>query len=76
MIGAITSGNMTFSAWRSVFLLGAAIYFAGNAAYVLLIDGETQKWNYPKEERDRRAPLDMEEKSAEEEGENEKDSDA
>ncbi len=48
VIGALTHVNMTFSYWRSVFLLAAGIYFVGNLAYVLLISGEVQEWNYPK----------------------------
>jgi len=51
VVAAMTQ-EMTFAAWRSVFLLAAAIYFVGNLAYVFLISGEVQEWNYPKQRRE------------------------
>ena len=47
VIGAITQDNMTFAAWRTVFLLTAGIYFGANIIYVIFIQGEIQVWNYP-----------------------------
>ena len=47
MIGAITNDNMTFSAWKFVFGLAAAIYTVCNLAYVFTIDGKPQPWNFP-----------------------------
>ena len=69
VIGALTSGNMTFAAWRTVFLLSTVIYLAGNLAYVLLISGEVQEWNYTGYKQKRAAPLAMEEKTTEDDGE-------
>ncbi len=54
---------MTFAAWRTVFLLAAGIYFMGNVAYVLMISGEVQEWNYPPGQK--RAPLALEEENQE-----------
>ena len=48
-IGAITQGNMTFAAWRTVFLLATAIYIVGNIVYVAFISGDVQPWNSPDE---------------------------
>ena len=47
VVGAITQDNMTFAAWKTVFILAAAIYFGGNLVYVFLIKGEAQSWNFP-----------------------------
>jgi hypothetical protein len=47
LIGAITTDNMTFSAWKLVFGLAAAIYTVCNVIYVFTIDGKPQTWNFP-----------------------------
>ena len=41
-----------FSRWKIIFTLGAAIYFFGNACYVLMISGEVQPWNKPQRRQD------------------------
>jgi hypothetical protein len=37
LIGALTNGNMTFSAWKLVFGSAAAVYVVCNMIYVLTI---------------------------------------
>ena len=44
----ILQGNMTFSAWRIVFLTGAGVYAFGTAVYIALIQAQPQPWNYCK----------------------------
>ena len=41
-----------FTRWKIIFTVGAAIYFFGNACYVLMISGEVQPWNKPQGEKD------------------------
>ena len=46
MVGsAIIANNLTWSAWRTMFWLAAAIYVAGNCFYVWLVKGEPQWWD-------------------------------
>jgi hypothetical protein len=49
LIGAITTDNMTFSAWKLVFGLAAGIYTVGNLVYVFSIEGKPQSWNFPEQ---------------------------
>ena len=46
VVGSITQDNMTFNAWKTVFLLAAGLLLAGNAIYCIFITGEVQEWNY------------------------------
>jgi hypothetical protein len=43
-------GNMTFSAWRTIFLIGAGFYMFGAVVYAILIKADPQPWNYPKKD--------------------------
>nr|XP_027214815.1 sialin-like [Penaeus vannamei] len=45
LTGAITEGNQTVSAWRSVFLISSAVYFISGTAYLLFISADKQPWN-------------------------------
>ncbi|XP_047486618.1 sialin-like [Penaeus chinensis] len=45
LTGAITKGNQTLGAWRTVFLISSAIYFVTCTIYLFLITTETQPWN-------------------------------
>ncbi|XP_076068347.1 sialin-like [Oratosquilla oratoria] len=42
---AITEGNQTLNAWRTVFGLSAGIYFVTVTFYIIFITTETQPWN-------------------------------
>ncbi len=42
---AITSELPSPESWKVVFILAAAIYLTGTAAFVLLFRAETQDWN-------------------------------
>ena len=42
-------GNMTFSAWRIVFLTGAGVYAFGTAVFITFIQAQPQPWNYRKD---------------------------
>jgi hypothetical protein len=39
---------MTFSTWRDIFLMGAAVYTIGGLIYIPFIKAETQPWNFKK----------------------------
>ncbi|XP_047486637.1 putative inorganic phosphate cotransporter [Penaeus chinensis] len=45
LTGAITEGNQTVSAWRTVFLISSAVYFVTGTVYLLFISAEKQPWN-------------------------------
>ena len=50
-------GNMTFSAWRTVFLTGAGVYAFGTAVYIALIQAKPQPWNY-REDKEKQSSTD------------------
>ena len=53
IVGSITQDNMTFTAWRTVFLLATGITIFGNAIYCMFITADVQEWNYgPKSKHD------------------------
>ncbi|XP_076046211.1 putative inorganic phosphate cotransporter [Oratosquilla oratoria] len=43
--GAITYGNQTLGAWRTVFLLAAVLYCTTATVYVAFISADVQPWN-------------------------------
>ena len=53
VIGALTQGNMTFTAWRIVFFLAAGIYTFGAVVYAVFISADIQPWNYPEEKENK-----------------------
>jgi hypothetical protein len=48
LIGYLTQ-EMTFSSWELVFSVAATVYICGNLIYIFAIQGQTQSWNYPKQ---------------------------
>ncbi|XP_066974260.1 vesicular glutamate transporter 1-like [Macrobrachium rosenbergii] len=48
VVGVITTGNQTLSAWRIVFGISAAAYFIGGSAYLMFGTDKVQPWNEPK----------------------------
>lgn len=48
VVGAITTGNQTLSAWRIVFGISAVAYVIGGSAYLMFGTDEVQPWNEPK----------------------------
>ncbi|XP_066974710.1 putative inorganic phosphate cotransporter [Macrobrachium rosenbergii] len=48
VVGVITSGNQTLSAWRIVFGISAVTYFIGGSAYLMFGTDKAQPWNEPK----------------------------
>ena len=50
VVGAIFEAYGTgFAVWNWVFCGTAVVYVVGNLIYVLVLSGETQEWNHPKE---------------------------
>ncbi|XP_066938077.1 putative inorganic phosphate cotransporter isoform X2 [Macrobrachium rosenbergii] len=49
IVGLIINNNQTLSAWRTVFLIAAAIYLITNTFYLIFISTDTQPWNFPQE---------------------------
>ncbi|XP_066974650.1 putative inorganic phosphate cotransporter [Macrobrachium rosenbergii] len=47
IIGAVTTGNQTLSAWRIVFGISAVAYFIGGSAYLMFGTDKVQPWNEP-----------------------------
>ncbi|XP_066974357.1 putative inorganic phosphate cotransporter [Macrobrachium rosenbergii] len=47
VVGAITTGNQTLSAWRIVFGISALAYFIGGSAYLMFGTEKVQPWNGP-----------------------------
>ncbi|KAG7163343.1 inorganic phosphate cotransporter-like 1 [Homarus americanus] len=45
--GALTDGNQTLSAWRTVFIIASVIYFICNTFYLVFISADVQPWNDP-----------------------------
>ncbi|XP_066974703.1 putative inorganic phosphate cotransporter [Macrobrachium rosenbergii] len=48
VVGVITTGNQTLSAWRIVFGISAVAYFIGGSAYLMFGTDKVQPWNEPK----------------------------
>jgi len=48
VIGAITSNNHTWVAWRTVFWMAGGIYTGGSLIYLVFIQAKPQSWNEPK----------------------------
>ncbi len=64
VVGAITKDNMTFSAWRTIFLMGGAIYAFGALVYAILIKAEPQPWNFPQRTSSSGEKAEVEEKES------------
>ena len=49
VIGALLENEAIniLTKWQIVFCLSSGMYFLGNLAYVLMISGDVQSWNYP-----------------------------
>ena len=41
---------MTFTAWRTVFFLGGAVWIAGGTIYLIFIQAKVQGWNFVQSE--------------------------
>lgn len=47
--GLITNDNQTLSAWRTVFLISAAMYLVVCTFHLIFISADVQPWNFEKE---------------------------
>ena len=45
VVGALTFGEQTLSAWNNVFILSAVLYFIGAYTFVQFGDTSVQPWN-------------------------------
>ncbi|KAK7082633.1 hypothetical protein SK128_005066 [Halocaridina rubra] len=49
VVGFITNDNQTLSAWRTIFLISAVVYFVSNTFYLIFIRADEQPWSYQSE---------------------------
>ncbi|XP_067634383.1 putative inorganic phosphate cotransporter [Eurosta solidaginis] len=64
-VGVVVTNTKNVNQWRIVFFVTAALYFIGNLLFILFGQTKIQKWNYPKEDQQRRdhikfKPINME----------------